>query len=83
MMSLHRQLQRRAADDHPIRIGLIGAGKFDSMYLARIPRTPSVARGQSLCRDDVVVDTGTDAYRLRRAMEALFAPSRGRSIEEN
>ena len=26
----------------PIRIGLIGAGKFGSMYLAQIPRTPGV-----------------------------------------
>ena len=41
-MSLHRQLQQRAADNKPIRIGLIGAGKFGSMYLAQIPRTPGV-----------------------------------------
>ena len=41
-MSLHSQLQRRAADGTPIRIGLIGAGKFGSMYLAQIPRTPGV-----------------------------------------
>jgi predicted homoserine dehydrogenase-like protein len=41
-MSLHRQLQQRAADRRPIRIGLIGAGKFGSMYLAQIPRTPGV-----------------------------------------
>jgi predicted homoserine dehydrogenase-like protein len=32
-----------------------------------------VARGQSLCWDDVAMDTGTDAYRLRRELEALFA----------
>ncbi len=41
-MSLHRQLQQRAADGRPIRIGLIGAGKFGSMYLAQVPRTPGV-----------------------------------------
>ncbi|HEX7437661.1 MAG TPA: Gfo/Idh/MocA family oxidoreductase, partial [Caldimonas sp.] len=41
-MSLHAQLQRRAAAKRPIRIGLIGAGKFGSMYLAQIPRTPGV-----------------------------------------
>ena len=41
-MSLHTQLQQRAADNKPIRIGLIGAGKFGSMYLAQIPRTPGV-----------------------------------------
>ena len=41
-MSLYVQLQQRAAEGKPIRIGLIGAGKFGSMYLAQIPRTPGV-----------------------------------------
>jgi predicted homoserine dehydrogenase-like protein len=41
-MSLHRQLQQRAAEGRPVRVGLIGAGKFGSMYLAQVPRTPGV-----------------------------------------
>lgn len=41
-MSLYAQLRQRAADNRPIRVGLIGAGKFGSMYLAQIPRTPGV-----------------------------------------
>ena len=41
-MSLHAKLQQRAADNKPVRIGLIGAGKFGSMYLAMVPRTPGV-----------------------------------------
>ena len=41
-MSLYAKLQQRAAEGRPIRIGLIGAGKFGSMYLAQIPRTPGV-----------------------------------------
>jgi predicted homoserine dehydrogenase-like protein len=41
-MSLYAKLQQRAADNKPIRIGLIGAGKFGSMYVAQIPRTPGV-----------------------------------------
>ncbi|MEY2686758.1 MAG: hypothetical protein RL375_956 [Pseudomonadota bacterium] len=41
-MNLHRKLQERAAQGQPVRIGLIGAGKFGSMYLAQIPRTPGV-----------------------------------------
>ena len=41
-MSLHQQLLRREAERRPIRIGLIGAGKFGSMYLAQVPRTPGV-----------------------------------------
>ncbi len=41
-MSLYAQLKRREAEQKPIRIGLIGAGKFGSMYLAQIPCTPGV-----------------------------------------
>ncbi len=41
-MNLYAKLQQRAADHKPVRIGLIGAGKFGSMYLAQIPRTPGV-----------------------------------------
>ena len=41
-MSLYTQLQQRQAEGRPIRVGLIGAGKFGSMYLSQIPRTPGV-----------------------------------------
>jgi predicted homoserine dehydrogenase-like protein len=41
-LSLHRQLQQSAAEGRPIRVGLIGAGKFGSMYLSQVPRTPGV-----------------------------------------
>ena len=41
-MSLYQQLQQRAADNKPIRVALIGAGKFGAMYLAQVPRTPGV-----------------------------------------
>jgi len=41
-MSLYAQLQRRAAQRKPLRVGLIGAGKFGAMYLAQIPKTPGV-----------------------------------------
>jgi predicted homoserine dehydrogenase-like protein len=41
-MSLYKKLQQRAADGKPVRIALIGAGKFGAMYLAQIPRTPGV-----------------------------------------
>jgi predicted homoserine dehydrogenase-like protein len=41
-MSLHHQLQQRQAEGRPIRVGLIGAGKFGAMYVAQIPRTPGV-----------------------------------------
>ncbi len=41
-MSLYAQLQERAAQNNPVRVGLIGAGKFGAMYLAQVPRTPGV-----------------------------------------
>ncbi|HEY4370760.1 MAG TPA: Gfo/Idh/MocA family oxidoreductase [Burkholderiales bacterium] len=41
-MNLHAKLRERAAQGKPLRIGLIGAGKFGSMYLAQIPRTPGI-----------------------------------------
>ena len=41
-MNLTRLLQQRVAGGHPLRIGLIGAGKFGSMYLSQIPRTPGI-----------------------------------------
>jgi predicted homoserine dehydrogenase-like protein len=39
-MNLYSKLEQRKSD--PIRIGLIGAGKFAAMYLAQVPRTPGV-----------------------------------------
>ena len=33
-----------------------------------------VKKGQSLSWADVAMDTGTDAYKVRREMEAMFAP---------
>jgi predicted homoserine dehydrogenase-like protein len=42
VMSLHRQLQELAANHQSIKVGLIGAGKFGSMYLSQIPTTPGV-----------------------------------------
>src|SRR5437868_5726535 len=41
-MSLHRMLLARAADNKPLRVGLIGAGKFGAMYLSQIPTTPGI-----------------------------------------
>ena len=39
-MNLYSKLVERAGK--PIRVGLIGAGKFAAMYLAQVPRTPGV-----------------------------------------
>ena len=41
-MNLFSKLKEREEAKKPLRIGLIGAGKFAAMYLAQVPRTPGV-----------------------------------------
>ncbi len=41
-MNLYSKLRMREAEDRPLRIGLIGAGKFGAMYLAQVPKTPGI-----------------------------------------
>jgi predicted homoserine dehydrogenase-like protein len=41
-MNLHSMLAARAEQGRPIRVGLIGAGKFGSMFLAQARRTPGL-----------------------------------------
>ena len=39
-MNLYSKLKEREAN--PLRVGVIGAGKFGAMYIAQVPRTPGV-----------------------------------------
>src|SRR6185437_2786540 len=41
-LSLYDQLRARAEAGRPVRVGLIGAGKFGSMFLAQARRTPGL-----------------------------------------
>ncbi|MBI09322.1 MAG: flagellar biosynthesis protein FlgA [Rhodospirillaceae bacterium] len=41
-MNLHSMLAQRAAADNAVRVGVIGAGKFGSMYLSQAPRTAGI-----------------------------------------
>ena len=41
-MNLHALLSQRAADHKPLRVLLIGAGKFGSMFLSQVRRTPGL-----------------------------------------
>ncbi|HYT86859.1 MAG TPA: Gfo/Idh/MocA family oxidoreductase, partial [Burkholderiales bacterium] len=41
-MNLHSKLCEREARGKPLRIGVIGAGKFAAMYLAQVQKTPGV-----------------------------------------
>lgn len=41
-MNLARLLKQRAAENRPVRVGVIGAGKFSSMFLAQVRTTPGM-----------------------------------------
>ena len=41
-MNLYAKLLERESRGKPLRVGLIGAGKFAAMYLAQVPRTPGI-----------------------------------------
>ncbi|MFJ0858204.1 Gfo/Idh/MocA family oxidoreductase [Bordetella bronchiseptica] len=41
-MNLYRLLKQREADQKPLRVALIGAGKFGSMFLSQVQRTPGM-----------------------------------------
>ena len=57
-MNLHRLLQQRAENGRPVRVGLIGAGKFGSMFLSQVPTTPGL---------EVAVIADLDPERARAA----------------
>jgi predicted homoserine dehydrogenase-like protein len=42
-MYLYDHLLQRAAENKPVRVGLIGAGKFGSMFLSQVPTTPALS----------------------------------------
>lgn len=42
-MYLYDQLLQRADANRPVRVGLIGAGKFGSMFLSQVPTTPGLS----------------------------------------
>ncbi|HZQ63222.1 MAG TPA: Gfo/Idh/MocA family oxidoreductase, partial [Casimicrobiaceae bacterium] len=41
-MNLYRMLRERSLAGRPLRVGLIGAGKFGTMYLAQAKHTPGI-----------------------------------------
>jgi predicted homoserine dehydrogenase-like protein len=70
-MSLYHLLQQRRAAGRPVRVGLIGAGKFGSMFLNQVPTMPGLEvsviadldpeRARNACRT-----VGWDASRIAR-----------------
>jgi predicted homoserine dehydrogenase-like protein len=41
-MYIYQELAARAAAGKPVKVGLIGAGKFGSMFLSQVPTTPGL-----------------------------------------
>ncbi|MBX5473280.1 MAG: flagellar biosynthesis protein FlgA, partial [Acetobacteraceae bacterium] len=41
-MNLYRMARERAAAGRPVKVGLIGAGKFGAMFLNQVPSMPGV-----------------------------------------
>ena len=41
-MNLHALLAKRADIGRPVRVGLIGAGKFGAMFMAQVPHVPGL-----------------------------------------
>jgi predicted homoserine dehydrogenase-like protein len=72
-MNLHAKLLERAAQGRPLTVGLIGAGKFGTMYLAQVPNTPGVHLAGIA---DLSVDNArTNLQRVGWSAERYCAPS--------
>jgi predicted homoserine dehydrogenase-like protein len=61
-MNLHRLLEQRRAAGKPVRVILIGAGKFGSMFLAQVPHTLGL---------DVVAIADLDPVRAKASCKAV------------
>ncbi|MEA2740653.1 MAG: hypothetical protein QOH05_3960 [Acetobacteraceae bacterium] len=82
-MNLYRLLQKRAAAGRPVRVGLIGAGKFGSMFLSQVPTTPglevaciadlSPERARQACRNVGWTDERIAATRFVDDAAAMIA----------
>ena len=82
-MNLARGLEQRAAAGRPVRVGVIGAGKFGSMFLAQARRTPGLHVVAIADRDvakvrGVLAAAGWEAEQLTAASPAV-ARDRGRT----
>ena len=88
-MNLYSKLQQRAADDKPVRIGLIGAGKFGSMFLAQVPHIAGLEvaaiadldpeRARQACRivgwDEARIAAEVAAFRAEAGAEGIVVAS--------
>ncbi len=81
-MYLHASLMARAGAGDPVRVLLIGAGKFGSMFLSQVPTTPGLAVAAIA---DLRPDAARDACRAvgwseERIAAAAFTDDAGAAI---
>ena len=72
-MYIEDLLRDRAASARPVRVGLIGAGKFGSMFLSQVPTTPGVDLSVIA---DLAPDRARAACRTTGWSDALLARTR-------
>ena len=82
-MYLYQELLARAAADTPVRVGLVGAGKFGSMFLSQVPTTSGLvvdtivdldpARAQQSCRQIGWTDADIKATRFTDDIQSMLA----------
>jgi len=85
MQQLPEILARRLADKGPVRVGVIGAGKFGSMFLNQVPFSPhlaivviadlNVSRARAACANVGWSDERIDAVRFTEDGMDLIADS--------
>ena len=72
-MNLHRLLKQREERGEPLRIGLIGAGKFGSMFLSQVRHTPGM---RMVAIADLSPERARDALRRVGWADAAIASLR-------
>jgi len=78
-MNLYSKLQQRK--DNPLRIGVIGAGKFGAMYIAQVPKTPGVHLVG--IADLSPQNAKENLHRVGWPAAAYNAPSLDKALKEN
>ena len=84
-MNLFSLLRKRLDAGRPVRVGLIGAGKFGSMFLSQVPTTPGLVvaaiadlspdRARAACRTVGWDETRIEATRFTDDAMAMLAAS--------
>ena len=75
-MNIYTMLERRGEEENPVKVGLIGAGKFGAMFLAQVQQTKGlqivgIADLNAEGARDALTRTGWQSDSMRRAASAV------------